>query len=237
MILIPCAGAGKRWQDFLGGPKHLAVVEGARLIDRLVSRLHEYAPGQAIGIIAPDQRYHVPGAALLAPPPPEFGCGIDKIHCCWPYWSANYRTWIIWGDLWLSRAGARRIFEPGKSGIQWFGRCGPSARNHKAWGEIWALSFEPPDVPDLLSACCHAAYLDAAGYLDQGRARTVYQLLHGQDVREFARPSPEWTEIDDETEDFDSPRDLAGWQWGRLQSAATDKPTEPPPLRPGQAAP
>lgn len=216
-ILIPCAGEGRRWQNFLGSPKHLAEVEGARLLDRLVYRVHTASHTEPICIIATDERYRITGTLLCPPNPDRLGAGVDKIVCSRPYWSTDSRTWIIWGDLWLSRAGAHRIFASGQSGMRWYGRAGPSARNHKAWGEIWGLSFAPEHFPGLLAACAHAAAMERADYIATSRARTVYSLLHGHDVRDWARPSPDWTEIDDETEDFDSPRDLAGWQWGRAQ--------------------
>lgn len=223
-VLIPCGGEGKRWGNHGGTPKHLVPIDGRPLLEHLLERVHQACPAAVVQVIARDfLAYKRPGALVSWPNHDRLECGVDKIMCSRPYWADGARTWIVWGDLWLTEEAAATMFADGQTGLVWYGRCGASSHTGKRWGELWGLSFDTADQALLEATCRRAAEVFRAGGVDQARARTVFQLLEGQDVTRWAQPAPSLVEIDDLTEDFDSPEDLRRWLYSRALKPATER--------------
>ena len=212
--MIPCGGHADRWQNHGGVPKQLADIAGKSVLRRIVDRLLRELPDARVWIVSRDVRFAIDGAVRVDPDPDTLRCDYDKLYCARSRWAKDARTIIVWGDLWLSTGAARTICKGIPITPLWFGRSGPSSFTGKRWRELFAVSFEPRSH-ELLTRCCEkAADHYHAGSLGKSRpmAWHVYQLAAGQGIApETHRPGPWLVEIDDWTEDFDSPHDLEDW--------------------------
>ncbi len=97
-IIIAAAGEGIRWNNFRNTPKHLAIVEGERLIDRVYKQFSDFS--NDVVIISKDQRYKVGNAKIEAPLEGEW-LDFGKIYSSNHLWSEN-RTIIVFGDVYFT---------------------------------------------------------------------------------------------------------------------------------------
>ena len=65
--VIMANGAARRWNNYLGIPKHLVKVDGETLLERTARLIREADPDASVVITAHDERYRVPGTALHRP--------------------------------------------------------------------------------------------------------------------------------------------------------------------------
>lgn len=204
-VLIPCGGDGARWGDFRGTPKQLIDFDGTPLLELLAARLHA-AGADSVGVVSADERFRVPGTVLLEPCRLSLGTDLDKLQTTRPHWQWAGRTWIVWGDVWLSEAGARAMFEPDQPSIAWYGRSGRGMLTGKRYRELWGLSFEVDAQLELVEALMRAN----RRCLEQREKPLAWLVL--EERRRASGEPHELVEIDDRTEDFDYPRDLVRWE-------------------------
>jgi hypothetical protein len=206
-FLIAAAGEGKRWGNHLGVPKHLIEIDGERLLDRTV---RQFSPHGETLIVAPpgDERYGSPPARIVHPDPDPRLHGVGKLLSSREHWSGE--TVLLLGDVWFSTAAVNEILRG--HGSWWFaGRMGASAVTGGRWGEIFAAGFNPEAYDLIDGAARKVARLGCSGRLPGAKLWHLYRLLSGaRDLKEHRRYG-HWVEIDDRTEDFDTPRDLAAW--------------------------
>ena len=202
-VLIPCGGSGLRWQNYRGTPKQLALIDGVPLLELLARTLRAAGAGP-VAVVATGERFRPPSVALLPPNPERLGTDLDKLHSTRPYWSPHWRTWIVWGDLFLTPAAARTMLAPDQPPLVWYGRSNRGLYTGKPYGELWGLSYLPSEHERLEQATrgC-SAHCAQSG--EPGRAWLVRGVLGGPLV-----------EINDRTEDFDFPRDLVAWEASAL---------------------
>lgn len=60
-------GKGNRWNNYMGVPKHLALVNGERLIERTVRMLHREKQSYEIIVTSHDNRYEFKGSKRYEP--------------------------------------------------------------------------------------------------------------------------------------------------------------------------
>ncbi|MGN1381826.1 MAG: NTP transferase domain-containing protein [Eubacterium sp.] len=65
--IIMADGKGRRWKNYKGIPKHLAVVQGETLLGRTVRLLKQQDPAAVVIITSHDERCSVPGAVRYEP--------------------------------------------------------------------------------------------------------------------------------------------------------------------------
>ena len=66
-FVIMADGQGTRWNNYMGVPKHLALVDGEPVIGRTVRLLREVADDPEVIITSHDERYEFPGAVRHEP--------------------------------------------------------------------------------------------------------------------------------------------------------------------------
>lgn len=224
VVLIPCAGEAERWGNYGGVPKQLTRIDGATLLEGIVRRFRARLPSTPIYIITRDERMATDGARLCEPDADSLGCDYDKLWCCRSLWSTAGRTWIVWGDLWISTAGADAMCCARARSLVWYGRSRPSEITGKAWDELFGLSFAPAAHERLAAACQQVTRLwHWNQLLDRPMAWHVYQQTLGRHPNAADKRSGLLVEIDDGTDDFDAPRDLVVWMTQRQTARAHNR--------------
>jgi hypothetical protein len=148
---------------------------------------------------------------------------VDRFASAEPYWSADGRTHLLFGDVYFTEAAADSMFAPCADPLRWYARPTPSGITGKPYGEIFAVSFDP-EGGRLLSKHCEivrSAYHSGGAPFALGWE--VLSSVLGLPLKPCGRPCPDsMTVIDDETEDFDFPNDFERWcrlilrlRWGK----------------------
>lgn len=210
--VLLCAGSGERWGDYLGVTKHLIPIDGEPLLHRTVRQLREIDTDEIV-IIGP---YDVPGTTRVDPlVVPENG-DFDKLEQSRPYWSAEQRTLVVYGDVFFSDAAMGEIADDRGD---WRLYCRPfrSSFDGTPFGEPFVQSFHPDDIRR------HGRALDRvlrgwhAGRLTYGGAFVHYQAMLGITLGGKRLPPKRMVVIDDETNDFDMPFRYERWLVARSQ--------------------
>ena len=212
-VLLICAGRAERWGLHLGVPKHLIEIEGERLIDRAVRLVQERQKAEIV-IVAFDPAYDVPGTTRFAPEHgPERFNDTDKFLSSHSLWSPDDQTLILYGDVFFSERGMDEIAAY-QGGAAFFGRCDRSVYTGCAWGELFALSFPVGDQGRLLEEMRAVQRALVRGDIERGGGWEVYRRMQGLPLTLFPNETRGgFIEIDDFTEDFDTPDDY--WRWMR----------------------
>ena len=207
-VILLAAGEMKRWKNYLNVPKHLVEIEGEPLLHRLIRQCRHS------GI--DDIRVATQHEVKL----PEFATRIQvditlKDHYAGKFlstkeaWATDGRTFLIFGDTWLSATGFKAIMTPIADGICFVGRRGASSYTGCPYGEIFGVSFTPAHQQSIAIAAQktgqgYGAKRAAAGW-------ALYRQLSST-LAEDKSTETIFVDIDDFSEDFDYPRDYVSWQ-------------------------
>jgi hypothetical protein len=204
-IILCCAGEGDRWGNYLGVPKHLAPFDGRPLLERTVGHLRGRGLDDIV-ITAFDPRYQLEGTCRCEPRTsilPDTGIGFSR-----EFWSTTGRTVILLGDVYFSDAALDAILGCTTAETTWLGRKGPGSLGKYA--EMFGLSLPLHRQSQLEKAATEAVLLFQWGITERLMGWQLYAVLCGLDAT-AASPGPNWIDVDDETEDFDFPRDYQAW--------------------------
>lgn len=207
-VVIACAGPQDKWGEHLGVPSHFAPVrtgvgeERVALLDRTVNMVSEYTKDIVVSAPPCDERYDYGSLARVA-----YVTGANEFESTRELWSTTGRTVLLLGDVYFSRIGLKRIMSRTDHGYQAFGRYGASSLTGTPYGEIFANSWWPEDIPDVES---HLQRVEVGR--SQGITRPAGWMLlrsfmgiplnrHRIDQRFF-------TVINDWTDDIDFPEDF-----------------------------
>lgn len=201
-VLIACAGPGTRWGNHRGVPRHLAAVDGEPLLHRTVRQALTYSSDVHV-ISGDDRRYDLPGSewhVVAERTPNEFVTSR-------PWWSQDGRTVLLLGDTYLTDSAVATIagYEP----VRWqvFGRQNASAVTGTPWGEVFGYSWWPQHQQMLLEHLDKAILARSVGIAQRCTGWEVLRSIQRTPLNEHV-VQPFWfTEIDDETDDFDFPHD------------------------------
>ena len=210
-IIIAAAGEGRRWNNFRNIPKHLAMIEGQRLIDRIYKQFSDFSDD--IVIISKDVRYQIGNAKLEAPLEGEW-FDFGKMYSSNHLWSDD-RTIIVFGDVYFTDE-AVQIIMLNKDQYKFFMRKGASKYTGKGHKEIFAFAFDGSMNEKIRS---HINQLIA---MKQGGAGAWRLYLHMHNIkhqREYFKDDGH-IEINDWTDDFDYPEDIIRWEKMRLKFGA-----------------
>lgn len=210
-IIIAAAGEGRRWNNFRNIPKHLAMIEGQRLIDRIYKQFSGFSDD--IVIISKDVRYQIGNAKIEAPLEGEW-FDFGKIYSSNHLWS-NDRTIIVFGDVYFTDEAVQTIML-NKDQYKFFMRKGPSKYTGKGHKEIFAFAFDSSMNEKIRS------YINQLIAMKQGGAGAWRLYLHMHNIkhqREYFKDDGH-IEINDWTDDFDYPEDIIRWEKMRLKFGA-----------------
>lgn len=202
-------GADEKWTSLGGeGRRHFCLVNGERVIDRIIRQLRARGVTD-IGIICPDlPGYVIEGTRRIAPVFAEWGHealnGQDD-------WSATARTLMVYGDTIFTDRAMDTITGFAPRTFQMFGRFGNGVIKGGG-GELFAFSFWPEGRAEWLAALELAFALKAQGIIRRAGSWEGYRVMGGArgPVVGLHRLYPAvFTNIRDLTDDFDNPGQYA----------------------------
>ena len=202
--VIMANGEGKRWNNYLGVPKHLVVINGERLIDRTVRLLKENNIKDII-VMASDERYKIKGSKLIGQSIKDYE--IDRFD----FQFLNNEVCFLYGDVYYTEESMKTIVNEDKGDFTYFGRFGSS--KIKEHGEIFAIKVK--NTEKFKEACSYIRNGLINRTVKRGIGWETYKYLSGKDVNmsvlEFKNwmneEHPFFIQINDKTDDFDSPED------------------------------
>ena len=181
--VIMCAGNGKRWNNFLGVPKHLIEINGDTLIGRTTRLLKENGINDYI-ITTSDDRYKQYGETR---PQSYNDCEVDRYEEI-----EDEEICYLYGDVYYTEKALKTIIDTPTDEILFFGSemeiFGVKIKNKK-------LFFKHKDRVKKL-------YLE--GKIDRCIGWEVYKSINDLPLNEYAI-TDRFVLIDDETNDIDYP--------------------------------
>lgn len=198
----------KRWQNYLNVPKYLVEIDGEPLLHRLVRQCREF--GLTDIRVATQDDGTLPEPALHTPFDVSFkDHHAGKFLSTTASWSVQSRTFLIFGDAWLSSTCIYAVMTPIENRICFVGRRGPGSYTGCPYGEIFSVSFAPCHHERIIAAAQEigsdkASVKVAAGWL-------LYQSL-ASTLEADKSTLVTFIDIDDFSEDFDYPHDFDTWQ-------------------------
>lgn len=213
--IIICAGEQKRWQNYLGVPKHLIEVSGETVLARTVRLLKDFGVKDIYIVSKDDPRYKIEGTNQFVPELNyEENADADKFLSSRSLWNEEGRTIVLYGDVYFTAEAMNKIVN--FSGKEWtlFCRPTPSRITGHKWGECFAVSFYKDSHAQMNFQLHRIAQLYKAGKISRCGGWELYRAMVGRPDDQIRRPhvmSTNYEVIDDFTEDFDSPEDWESW--------------------------
>lgn len=206
IALVLCAGRELRWNNYGGIPKQLIRVDRESLIER-TSRLVRENGISLIVLVTRNPKIKLDDAMLFSPENDEFI--LDTLKSTRMLWKD--KTLVLLGDVWYSEETMRKIISfKGPCGI--FGRRKGSLKTGSPYREIFAFVFRT-NAWSHINLCINNALLITGDNIHhRGKLWSLYiRLVNGTDS--FALPGENvvFQEINDFTEDFDSPKEYYRW--------------------------
>ena len=199
-FLLLCGGPGSRWDNFLGITKHLIKINGETLIERNSRLFQPITVGPYPNATRP-LRVKLPESKFL-----------DTEHL----WARQGHTVFLFGDVYFSEEAATMINSTFKSN-NWtfYGRSSASGVTGHSTGEMFAVSIHA-DQLDHFSVCVkQAAATKTRKVFKEGCANGLgwltYYLMCGQPTQPKWRNYGNMVEINDFTDDFDTPEQYESW--------------------------
>jgi len=193
--VILAAGKGKRWNNYLGRPKQMVMIDNEPLLLRTIRQLKE----RGFGVVVT-----VPEIDFFGKLDAEQIVGVDEVEIDKFLNAKDYIGSIFfWGDTYFTDE-AMDIITKSKADFMFFGRRGGSKITGKKWGEIFAVKtnnmlFEKAKELRKMSTM-----------LKRCATWELYRLICGYPLDRH-QVGDNFTEIDDLTDDFDYPHDYDNW--------------------------
>ena len=203
-------GQGTRWNNYLGVPKHLIDIDGEQLLYRTV-RLLKKQGIEDIWITSHDERYDVPGATRYEPNNNEYE--IDRFYSCREIWTDE--VCFIYGDVYYTEEAINKITSDKSKTFRYFGRSKPS-KTGKDHAELFAIKITKDYINKFEEACLKIRSYVEKGIHKRGLGWHTYLKMHNKEhhidvelLRDYLKNNKlkNFTEINDETDDFDNPID------------------------------
>jgi len=210
-LIIPCAGEQTRWQNYLGLAKYMAPVDGEPLLEYTVRKFREKCP--ELEIVASWNPYRpvieIPGVVCS----PVFGEQLQqhyKLLSSLQHWSETGRTFILFGDVFFSDDAMDAFLAVTSDAVEWFGRINSSQHGLDSQ-EIFGLTFPATQHLALIKAAMLAMQDLLRGNAADAKAWETYRRLVGL-PKNGEWPGPNFHELNDLSEDFDTPEEYEHWR-------------------------
>lgn len=214
-VIITASGEPDyKWNYYLGKLKHFIEIENETLIERTIRQAAERTSD--IWVVGPDNRYKFDDAYLFVPKRRFDIGGGDCFYQTRDIWSHAKRNVILFGDTWYSEDAIAKILDDTERGYRYYCRPGPSQITGTEYGEGFAVSFYPEDIPEYRRTLDELIVMYKEGKIERFLAWEHYRHMEGQDPNVHAMYT-RWVEIDDWTDDFDWPHDYNNWMQRRYQ--------------------
>lgn len=202
-VIIACAGEGSRWNNHLGVPKHLAhTADGEILLGRTIAQARRLTGDIHVATLD-DPRFSLPLDVEQHILPPFHNEYLHTRHL----WSEDERTVLLLGDVYFTDEAIATIAAGSGSAYRVFGRYRGSKVTGTPYGEIFAASWSPARHQQLDEHLAEVERLRAAGECTRPPGWVLLRLWQGTPVGRHVVKPPIWVEIDDWTDDLDTPAD------------------------------
>lgn len=197
--LILNAGDGSRWGNYMGSPKQLVKIGPESTLERTVRMLRQFGVSE-ITSVCHDPRLAPDGLNMFHPRAHRWTA--ESLLASSPLWSG--RILVLLGDVFFTEAALRRmIFSQQPIGV--FGRSGPNRFNGRTHGEIFGLTISADAAGAVRAAATKVIALTKGGAW--GNLWDVYHVLTDLPIRSAEVEHDIFVELNDLTDDFDTPRD------------------------------
>lgn len=122
-------------------------------------------------------------------------------------WNPRGRTVLALGDVYWTDAALSAVLGCPDRDFRVFGRFGPSAVTGTPYGEIFAASWWPEHIPLLDRHLDVVHKARAAGTVTRPPGWMLLRSWQGTPLNRHRVRRPPFCDIDDETDDLDSPAD------------------------------
>lgn len=202
-VLIAAAGHQRKWGNHFGAPSHLAPVnvDGHPLLARTIRQAR--ALTDDVHLTSPDDgRYDLPGVTRHIR-----GDGGNEYTSTRDLWSNTDRTVLLLGDVYFTDEAIATIAAGSPTAYRCFGRYRASVRTGTPYGEIFAASWGPQRHAAMDTHLTEVARLRKAGECMRPAGWVLLRLWQGTPVGRHLVRHPYFVEIDDLTDDLDTPAD------------------------------
>lgn len=189
--IIMAAGAGTRWNNYLGVPKHLIEINGETLLGRTTRLLKENGITDYI-ITSSDARYAQYGPTI---PQTNLDCEIERFEES----IVNGPVCYLYGDVYYTEDAIKTIISTETNNIQFFG---------SEW-EIYAVKVVNLDL--FFEHKHKVKQLYMQGKINRCIGWEIYRSLHNISFEEH-KITNDYILIKDETDDIDYPSDYENFK-------------------------
>ena len=210
-IIIIAAGDESRWKSYLGVSKHFIEIEGEQLLPRIVRLFKKYNPSSNIYVVGKTEDYKIKDSTWYLPKlNPKFG-DADKFISSMKLWSMSERTIVVYGDVWFSEDAVKQISEYKDKDWILFGRFGKNKLTGGDGGECFAQSFYPEGIEEHHNSLNKIVTAYKHKLLKRNGGWEHYRAMIGFAICPYHIEAGRFYQIEDWTDDFDSPEDYNQW--------------------------
>lgn len=224
-VIIMAGGEAKRWKNHTGRPKHwLQIGNYNSLIDRIscqVLRLNERIKITVVIPPATDPAYSTyleyireVRMSLCSEIKLSTRCGASALYELTDsnlYNKTYFKTTVLFGDVWFTHKAISKILNAQFDDYIFIGRKDKNIVTGLKYGELWGLSFKREAYLTIIQALAEVNNLLTIKKIARAGGWQIYK--HMQDLDQGAHAiKNNFLEINDLTEDFDTPEDYEGWK-------------------------
>lgn len=188
-----CAGSGTRWGNYLGVPKQMIEIRGEPILHRTIRQLSNYGINDITVSYKPHKFKVIPPAKLKYQELTTYD--IDR------FCGAVGFDLYLYGDVFYTDKAMKKIMD---RKTRFYGRAGKS--QIKKHGEIFAVYMDD----DLMQDAWDLRSMFKNGEVRRCLAWELYRKSRGMNLRKHI-VTRDFTEINDETDDFDHPVHYDRW--------------------------
>lgn len=201
-VVIMCAGNGSRWNNYLGVPKQMIEVEEEPLLYRTIRQLKERGVFNIIVTVPKKGHFGKLGVDEIEG---SSDSEVDKFLNAKEYTNAIF----LWGDCFFTNEAIDTILSNRKAPM-FFGRCYLGGGIAKGWREIFALKANKKFFEKAKELRTYE------GKIERCASWELYTFVATNHIPQnkkecLLKDGQYFTIIDDETDDFDYPRDYDRW--------------------------
>lgn len=206
-VIIAAAGEGRRWADYLGVPKHIVrTAAGETLLVRTLAQAKRISDDVHV-VVPDDPRYMIAPRRSRKVTWHEVPRHHNEYEHTRALWSQTGRTVLLLGDVYFTDAAVDTIAAGSPSAYRVFGRYRASRVTGTPYGEIFAASWGPARHAQMDAHLAEVARLRESGECTRPPGWVLLRLWQRTPVRRHVVKPPIWAEIDDWTDDLDTPAD------------------------------
>ena len=217
-IIFACAGLSSRWNNYLNCPKHLVLVEGIPLLKRNLNLFREKFISDSYHIsirekskkniynIDPNIHFYISDEIKLKDPPYKTLITFLK--------SSEEDVLILLGDVLFSEDCIEKIYNHSKEEFKVYGRKYKSKITNKPHGELFAFYIPQTFIKDFIESILRVEQLFKQGIISRWSGWELISYIYSNNTPSKMqhifnnRLFPEsFIEIDDYTDDFDTPEE------------------------------